>query len=130
MGTTFTVTATKGNGVRYEIDLGVNILEGKTPEQVYAMAEDSAIVGLQNRKGSLLRTANGEADVEDILSGFGYTGATVAVYVERPKTVKPITTADIKRSVDSGRITKEQLMAMIDEMDDNQVFVATLKPEQ
>ena len=96
MSTVFSITCTKGNGLRYSIELGRNILEGKTDEAIRAMAEDAAIVALQNRKGSLLRVCNGPEDVVDVLKGFGYPNATVELYVEKPRATKPVTQEDVK----------------------------------
>jgi phage tail tape-measure protein len=116
MTTGFKVTCTKGDGKTYWVNLGVDVLAGKTAEQVYAMATRTAVIDVQNRKDSLLRKANGAVDIEDMLHEFGYANATAEPYVAKPSTTK-VTEADIRNAVASGKLTKKQLMAMVAELE-------------
>ena len=76
MGTTFTVRVDGKDSQQWSVDLGKDILEGKSDLMVRSMAEDSATITLQ---GKVRKSCNNSAgDIEVWLHLNGYPSATVA----------------------------------------------------
>ncbi len=120
MYTVFTFKATKANqgtDVQYRVDLGQDILDGLHDDTVKAHATANAKVEVQNRKGALLRQATNANDAMETLKTFGYEGATVEIYVPTPKAPrKEITVDDMVKQVQSGKISKQDLLKRLDEL--------------
>ena len=117
MNTILTFKATKANenkDVQYRVDLGRDILEGMTSEQVKAYATAHAKVELQNRKGGLIRASEDVDGARSTLEGFGYVDATVEVYVPTTAPKKALTPADIQKAIASGKLSKADVLAMLE----------------
>ena len=109
MDTTFTFKATKvvgeGKDVCYQVNLGQDILDGLTQEQVLKHATHDRIVYVQNFKGSLLRMSNSIESAEKCLKGMGYEHATVDIYVPNASPKGMI--------IDGVEYTKDQIAALV-----------------
>src|SRR4030042_5767005 len=107
MNTEFNVTATKGDGVKYHVEIEGDVLEGLSEATVLEHARANRIVNIQNYKQNLLRYAMSPEDMVKTLAEQGFT-ATVTEYVSTTP-VKNLTPANIKKAIDKGHMTKAAL---------------------
>lgn len=120
MDTVFTFKATKATGegkdVCYQVNLGVDILEGLTQEQILKHATHDKVVHVQNYKG-LLRMSPDIEGATKALQGMGYEDVEVSIYT--PSTApKTLSIEDIKKALISGKLSKADIIKMAEDMVD------------
>jgi len=114
--TTFRFKATKcegeGKDKSYAVDLHQDILDGVDEEEIISLATEKKIIQVQDHKGLMRASASAdEAKAQLIL--MGYVNATVTGYIPSPTVKKEVTIESIKKSISDGKMTREQLTAML-----------------
>ncbi len=104
--TTFAVTLTKGDGNKYAVELGEDILGGLSDEVIQKYAEQTAVINMQ---GGLRKAEDGEALLK-ALQDLNHMKATVEVYVApEPKARKTPSVDDFLKALAEGKITMKEL---------------------
>jgi hypothetical protein len=117
MFTTMTITTTKSEVLneKYEINLGVNLLDGVSQEQLDKWATKSAVIEVQNDKDNELRKCDDGEQIRQALVKRGFTDAIVDIWVKKDAPAKVSTPEDVMSLVDTGKMSLDALQKLIDE---------------
>lgn len=107
MATMFTVRLSKDSGKRWNVNLGVDILEGMSDAMIRSLAEQSQVINIQNGIRRKVKADDGEA-IEKYLQENKFPEATVTELE-----VTESNTALTKRLL--AKYTKEELMELLGE---------------
>ena len=119
MNTTLSIKTTDSSAPRaYDIALGKDILEGKTQEEVLAMATRQAKVDLQNNTKLALRSLESIEEMEKALRET-YPDVVVTPHASKPKVnaIDKMSNADIVALLKKRGMKDDDILEMIGEVE-------------
>ena len=115
MNTTFTISTTDASvKQKFAIDLGQDILDNKSIEDIKELARRCAVIDLQNSTTFGLRACETAEDVVKVLKPV-YEEVSATIYVSTTKPKKELTPQEMVAALKAKGMTPEQILAMLSE---------------